>query len=121
MRAPALAGLLMLFVFGRPVAAAEPAASRPPLRLQLTDDVIRQAVRATLAEGAATPENHGRVLSGGDRYASFGRQMDEARTPSCLHPDALKHQPAQVGPIGLGGILALPFWGAAILRGKCEP
>jgi hypothetical protein len=36
----------------------------------------------------------------------------------------LKHQPADFTAggwnFGLGGILALPFWGAAIVRGKCN-
>jgi len=26
----------------------------------------------------------------------------------------------KIGPIAVGGILALPFWGAAIVTGKCK-
>jgi hypothetical protein len=32
----------------------------------------------------------------------------------------MKHQPPRIGPIGIGGLLALPFWGLAIVRGKCN-
>jgi hypothetical protein len=60
----------------------------------------------------------------GDRHDQFGRQFSEAQKPSCFGPNALKHQPAEIRTkdwvIGAGGLLALPFWGAAILRGKCR-
>jgi hypothetical protein len=32
----------------------------------------------------------------------------------------MKHQPPHIGPIGISGLLALPFWGLAIVRGKCN-
>lgn len=55
-----------------------------------------------------------------DPVAGFARKMDEAAVPSCWRGDAMKHQPPTIGPINLGGLLALPFWGAAILSGKCN-
>jgi hypothetical protein len=44
--------------------------------------------------------------------------------PGCLGPNALKFQPSStvVGGwnIGVGGLFALPFRAAAIVRGKCN-
>lgn len=40
--------------------------------------------------------------------------------PGCLNTDALKHQPAKIGVVDLGGILAIPFWLTAIAREKCQ-
>lgn len=104
-------------------AAAEPAPTS--LRARLTDEVVRQAVRETLAEGPlearALPSD--RALSG-DRYQAFARTVGEARHPSCLGPDALKHQPNKIDTKDWhfegNGIMALPFWAAAIVRGKCH-
>lgn len=104
------------------VSAAEPA---PALRARLTDDVVKQAVRTTLAAGPreskAAPS--GQVLRG-DRYQSFTRTFTEAQIPSCLGPDALKHQPNKFDTkdwhFEANGTLALPFWAAAIARGKCQ-
>lgn len=94
----------------------------PPasIRLRLDEDAIRKAVRETLAETPAPARDRGPVLSGDPAHEKFSRQFDDARVPGCWGPDALKHQPARIGPIGLGGILALPFWGAAIATGKCR-
>lgn len=87
----------------------------------MDDPVVREAIRATLADAPAQPgKRDGTVLSGDPSYAGFARKMDDATVPSCLHGDAMKHQPPTIGPIVLGGLLALPFWGAAILRGKCR-
>lgn len=44
----------------------------------------------------------------------------DAGVPGCLRPDAMKHQPAKIGPIVLGGVLAAPFWVQAALTGKCK-
>jgi hypothetical protein len=102
--------------------AAEPTSS---LRARLTDDVVKQAVRETLAEGPSEPQAapSGRVLNG-DRYRSFSRTFSEARIPSCLGPDALKHQPNKIdtkhGHFEANGTMAMPFWAAAVARGKCK-
>lgn len=105
-----------------PSPAADPAL---PLRLRLTEEAIRQAVRETLAErrDSSRPMPEGDALSG-DPYHGFAREFEEARKPSCLAPDALKHQPSGFTTknwnFGVGGLLALPFWAAAIARGKCN-
>jgi hypothetical protein len=122
MRAHVLAGLLTAILSDaraadRAAAPAQPAAS---MRAWLDEDAIRKAVRETLAETPAPVRDRGPVLSGDPAHDRFKRQFDDARVPGCWGPDALKHQPAQIGPIGLGGILALPFWGAAIATGKCN-
>lgn len=91
----------------------------------ISDAAIREAVRAALADEPKTAviAERDSALSG-DRYREFSRQFSEAEKPSCLGPDALTHQPAEYATkrwvFGLGGILALPFWGAAIVRGKCN-
>jgi hypothetical protein len=130
MKTYALASLLLLTMPG--ASAAEPEAAQPtppvagtPLRASLTEEAIRLAVRETLAE---TPAPAARALSGevlsGDGYRKFSRDFTEAKKPSCLGPDALKHQPASFSTknwnFGAGGLLALPFWAAAIARGKCH-
>jgi hypothetical protein len=92
-----------------------PAPQEMPLRATLTDDLIKQAVKQSLAdeqkEAALMP---GKGLSA-DRYREFGRQMSEARIPDCLHGDALKFQPTL-----FGGLLGIPFVVVAALRGKCR-
>lgn len=115
MRAIVLAALLT--VMSCTVQAADPAP--PSIRQRLDDETIRKAVRETLAETPAPAKDRGPILRG-DAYEKFERQFDDARIPSCWQPDAMKHQPPRLGPVALGGILALPFWGAAIVKGKCK-
>jgi hypothetical protein len=105
-----------------PAVRAQPAQSqsRPaadtPLRARLTDEAIRDAVRQTLAsEKQDAVMAPGATLSGDPRYQQFGRQMSDAKIPDCLHGDALKFQPTF-----LGGLLAIPFWALAAMRGKCR-
>jgi hypothetical protein len=105
----------MLFVV---LAAALVTVPAPTLRERLNDPaVIRAAVKEAVA--AKEPEGQAGVLRAGGND-SFARSFEEARVPDCLHPDAMKHQPAKIGPIGIGGIYALPFWLAAVVRGKCN-
>lgn len=125
MRALALA-VLLLFAFARaqdllaPAASVQDGKAAPKLDLGMSSPAVRDAVRQTLAEHAPAPRTRaGKALSA-DPYAAFGRKMDEAEVPSCWGPDAMKHQPPKIGPVGIGGLLALPFWGLAIVRGKCS-
>jgi hypothetical protein len=98
------------------------------LSLRLTDEVISKAVRETLAEQAGSPKLRSDKALSGDAYQKFERAFSEAEKPGCLNPDALKFQPASTvvkGPggawnVGVGGLFALPFWAAAIVRGKCK-
>jgi hypothetical protein len=104
------------------------AAPPAPLSLRLTDEVIDKAVRETLAEQAAGGRLRPDKALSGDAYRKFERAFSEAEKPDCLHPDAMKFQPhslafkfaGQTYGIGVGGQLAIPFWLAAIVRGKCN-
>jgi hypothetical protein len=108
------------------------AGTRPALSLRLTDEVISKAVRETLAEQQAGQPGSPKLASGkalsGDAYRRFEKGFSEAEKPGCFGPDALKFQPStkvvkaggQDYVVGVAGLLALPFWGAAILRGKCN-
>jgi hypothetical protein len=109
-------------------AATKLPAAQPPLSLRLSDEVIHKAVRETLAESPGSPKlESGKVLSG-DPYQKFSRAFSEAEKPGCLHPDATKFQSpgtvvkagGQDYNVGAGGLFALPFWAAAIVRGKCR-
>jgi hypothetical protein len=120
--------ILILMIPGLALAAQEAAAAapaQPPLAARLTGDVIKEAVKETLA---TTPQSKrerldGRVLSG-DSYKKFSRAFSEAEIPSCVRPDALKHQPTSFEyggwVFGVGSIYATPFWAYAALTGKCH-
>jgi hypothetical protein len=102
--------------------------AQPPLSLRLTDEVINKAVRETLAENPVSPKLRSEKALSGDAYRKFERGFSEAEKPGCLNSDALKFQPAGTTlktpdggwNIGLGGLFAIPFWAAAIVRGKCN-
>jgi len=103
-------------------------AKPPPLSLRLSDEVISKAVRETLAESKGGPKpGPGKALSG-DAYQQFEKGFSDAEKPGCLGPNALKFQPSGTVVktpfgafnVGIGGILALPFWAAAVVRGKCN-
>jgi hypothetical protein len=115
MRAIVLAALLTFISSAVNAADAAP----PSIRQRLDDEAIRKAVRETLAETPVPAKDRGPALRG-DAYEKFERKFDDARLPSCWQPDAMKHQPPRIGSIAVGGILALPFWGAAIVTGKCK-
>jgi hypothetical protein len=104
------------------------AAAQPPLSLRLSDEVIHKAVRDTLAENPGGPTPQSRKTVSADRYEKFARGFSKAEKPGCLGPDALKFQPNHK-VVKIGGTLwdaradgpfALPFWAAAIVRGKCH-
>lgn len=116
------AALLLPLALPLAAAAADPAPAPPaPARLRVTDrDLIAKAVRETLAETPPAPlARNGRSLSA-DAQGTLGRAFDEAQVPGCLRPDGLKLQPPRIGPVGVGGLLALPFLALAAVRGKCN-
>jgi hypothetical protein len=134
---PARSGMLLVSASCLMAVAQEPdlpkLAEKAPA-VPLKDALIERAVRETIAESKDEAQGKAkdsfgagagneRALSG-DKYTEFGRQFSDAHIPGCLGPDALKHQPAGFATrnwnFGLTGILALPFWGAAIVRGKCK-
>jgi len=107
------------------VKPAEPVAgdlSQPPA---LSDELIRKAVRDMIAEdphpvdpakatagvyGTTTPSVHDKMS------AAF----EQAKVPDCLHEDALKLQPAHIGPVAVVGPYSLPWVIAAVIQGKCR-
>jgi hypothetical protein len=97
---------------------APPAATG--LLAKLSDKVIREAVRDTLAEPIDNPRRHEADTLRGNSYTEFAQQFREARVPDCLHGDALKRQPPRIGPIGFSYLYAVPFVVLAKLRGKCN-
>ncbi|MGV7210032.1 hypothetical protein ACLB1G_19490 [Oxalobacteraceae bacterium A2-2] len=114
-----------------PAADAKPAPAKPALPLAnvpaaASDDAVRAAIKAVLEEeraaqaAAPQPPQDSVVLSGESSYSRFGKSVSEARTPSCLHPDAMKFNPAHIGPIQIVGIFSLPWLVGAAVQGKCN-
>ena len=86
-----------------------------------TREAIRQFVaEVRVNEDAAAAQRFSAGPRRDDKYETFARNFDEAEVPGCLGPNALKHQPPKIGPIAIGGILALPFLIVAAVRGKCN-
>ncbi len=121
-------GLCLASAQAQQLEARKGDAKPQPLSLRLSDEVISKAVRETLAESKGSPKPaQGKALSG-DAYRRFEKGFSEAEKPGCLGPNALKFQPSstvvKVGGqdyiVGVAGILALPFWAAAVVRGKCN-
>jgi bacterioferritin-associated ferredoxin len=89
------------------------------LRARLSDEAIRQAVRETLAETKENPRRHEADVLSADQYQRFSNEFHEAKVPYCMHPDGLKRQPTNIGPINFVGLYAVPFVFLAKMRGKC--
>ncbi|NYE59552.1 hypothetical protein FHW58_000704 [Duganella sp. 1224] len=91
--------------------------------IALTDDIIRKAVRETIAEDPR-PLPSSNAQAGAFRAnpveARMSAAFEQAKVPDCLHPDALKLQPAQIGPVAVVGPYSLPWVIAAAARGKCR-
>ena len=133
MRRMIMAGLVALQAVGTPAYARLASPSDPPIPAALepqpisepagvTDAIIRKAVRETLAEDAHSATGVNRdagSLRATSTEAIMSAAFDQAKVPDCLHGDALKHQPAKIGPIGVAGPYSLPWVIAAALRGKC--
>jgi hypothetical protein len=101
--------------------APAPAPPAPSLSARVSDPaVIRAAVREALAARSQPPAPRGATALSGDAHASFTRAVDEARVPGCLNTDAMKHQPPHIGAIDFTGLMAVPFWVSAMVRGKCH-
>jgi len=103
--------------------AQVPAVVPPAPAPALTQAMISAAVRETLAEEKRAQAESGQpamqqVTIRADKYEQFAAAFSEAKVPDCLHPDGLKRQPTNLGPIGVVGIYALPFVAIAKLRGK---
>lgn len=111
-----------------PQAEAAPPAAEPPPPFDapsthaLTDEIIKKAVRDTIAAEPHPPPaaNQAGVLRVNGAESRMGAAFEQAKVPSCLHDDALKLQPATIGPINVVGPLSLPWIISAALRGKCR-
>ena len=128
-----VAGLIVALAAAAPAGAQQAPEPEPPMPAALlmapagepaglTDAVIKKAVRETVAEDARAAVGVNRdagILSAGTTQSIMTAAFEEAKVPDCLHGDALKHQPAKIGPIGVAGPYSLPWVIAAALRGKC--
>lgn len=105
------------------MAAPVPVPKDQPPALTISEEAIHQAVKDTVAE---TPAKHLVPPSAGDtfgvdsREGKLARAFDEAKVPDCLHSDAMKLAPPKIGQVELAEMYALPFWGYAVLSGKCR-
>jgi hypothetical protein len=114
MKIAVLASLLL--VAALPVHAIDADKQPPKQSARPSDEAIRAAVRATIAERPANPRLHEADTLRANRYELFARQVEEATVPDCLHPDGLKRQPT----FFFSELLALPFIAVAKIRGKCQ-
>jgi len=100
-----------------------------PQPLSISREAIQRAVAAELAderertkdEPSSSAVFSAQSMSDNERQLrAFEALVKEAEVPYCLHQDGLKRQPTSIGPIGVSGLLALPFVPIAALRGKCK-
>jgi len=101
-----------------------PAENRPGKPPALTEAEIRSAIKEVLAD-EPKPDIPVRARSGvysanATAEQRVTRAFNEAKVPDCLHPDAMKFPPPQLGPVVLTGEFAAPFWAYAALTGKCR-
>ena len=104
-------------------ASASPSATRavPATRgLDLSPAVVRSAVSAADEDYAPSPT---RGSFGTERTASrarIDRSFEAAQIESCGGPDAFKFDPPTIGPVPLGGLLAMPVLLHAMAAGLCR-
>ncbi|GJJ00016.1 hypothetical protein RugamoR64_05540 [Duganella rhizosphaerae] len=96
--------------------------SLPPA---LSDEMIRKAVRATIVEDPHPADTANRAAgvfgtTAPTMHDTMTAAFEQAKVPDCLHGDALKLQPAHIGPIAVVGPYSLPWVIAAVIRGKCN-
>ncbi|HTD03147.1 hypothetical protein [Undibacterium sp.] len=56
------------------------------------------------------------------RMQKFDAAMEQAAVPACLAQgeDPMKHNPPKVGGVSFSGLLVIPFYVEAIVKGKCK-
>ena len=87
----------------------------------LSDAAVKLAVReASASAPLPASSRRGQAYGADSQYRQFDLAFAYARRPDCLHPDGLKFQPAALGQIELDSEFAIPFWIAAIAKGKCN-
>mgnify|MGYP003459072886 FL=1 len=88
--------------------------------------VMSKAITMAMAERKALEDTQKFVKSGPGKtvYEKFADNAEFATVPYCLGSNPMKHTPpvVEVGPIkiGMGGLLALPFFAKAVATGKCR-
>jgi hypothetical protein len=98
--------------------AAEPASApaTEPAPLQIDDETLRRAARASRRATAQMAERSGQFedvkRSSSERLAA---SIEHASMPDCARLDALKH-----APLPLGGLLGLPMLGYIAAKGLCK-
>lgn len=87
----------------------------------LSGAAVKLAVREASASAPLPASSRRGLAYGADsQYRQFDLAFAYARRPDCLHPDGLKFQPAALGQVELDSEFAIPFWIAAIAKGKCN-
>jgi hypothetical protein len=105
-----------------PVATgAAPRAEAPP-PLDLSATVIRQAIIDSRDPVDDVVVPHGGAFGAGGPAGppKIDAAFKQAQIPTCMTPEAYKFDPPQIGFVGLGGFLALPYLVHAIATGKCR-
>lgn len=126
MKQTMIAAMLALRALAAGAAPQPPQSLDPPPPPVLTDEMIKKAVRETIAEDPRrAPGANGNGAGAGvygavTPHSKMSAAFERAKVPDCLHDDALKHQPATIGPINVVGPYSLPWVIAAALRGKCN-
>ncbi|MBZ2208203.1 hypothetical protein [Massilia soli] len=88
--------------------------------------VMGTAIKVAMAERQALEDTQKFVKSGRGRtrHEQFAADVEDATTPYCLGSDSMKHTPPVIDvggvKIGMGNLLALPFFVKAVATGKCR-
>ncbi|RJG15534.1 hypothetical protein D3872_13045 [Massilia cavernae] len=92
----------------------------------LDKGVVRAAIQAAFDEQKAREDTQKFVKSGRakNKYERFADDADFATVPYCLGSDPMKHDPPAIKlggiTIGVGGLLAIPFFAKTVMTGKCR-
>ena len=89
-------------------------------RLDLGPSVMKSAIAAADADWA--PSNGGAATFGTSPspQTRIDRSFEAAQIENCGGSDTFKFDPPMIGPIGLGGLLAVPFLLHAMATGRCK-
>jgi hypothetical protein len=90
--------------------------------LNIDSKALVKAFQDSKTEIQKMAERSGKSLSAPQetKYDQFQVAAKEAAIPQCTDADAMKHVPPLLGPVKLGGLLAIPDWIRAGVTGKCK-
>jgi len=102
----------------RPVGAAPPPTSA---RLDLSPTVLKAAIAAADAD-YAPPNARGTAFgtSTSTPQTRIDRSFEAAQIERCGGDGTFKFDPPMIGPIGFGGLFAMPFLVHAMATGRCK-